>query len=52
MKTAEIKEILKGTFSDEKDKQYWLEKLAEAERKEASAKENDKYFKAMKKYAR
>jgi CRISPR/Cas system-associated endonuclease Cas3-HD len=52
MKAIEIKEILKGKFTDEKDRQYWVEKLAEAERKEANVKENEKYFKAMKKYAR
>lgn len=52
MKAIEIKEILKGTFTDESDRQYWIKKLAEVERKEANAKENEKYFKVMKKYAR
>ena len=52
MIAVEIKEILKGTFTDESDRQYWVEKLAEVERKEANAKENEKYFKKMRKYDR
>lgn len=52
MTAVEIKEILKGTFTDESDKQYWVKKLAEVERKEANAKENEKYFKKMGKYDR
>lgn len=52
MAAVEIKEILKGTFADESDRQYWVEKLAEVERKEANAKENEKYFKKMRKYDR
>jgi hypothetical protein len=52
MTSIEIKEILTGTFADESDRQYWIEKLAEVERKETNAKENEKYFKAMRKYAR
>ena len=52
MTAVEIKEILKGTFTDESDRQYWVKKLAEVERKEANAKENEKYFKKMRKYDR
>ena len=52
MSIAEVKEILCGTFSDEQDRQYWLDKLNELERKEATNKENEKYFRAMAKYAK
>ena len=52
MTAVEIKKILKGTFTDESDRQYWVKKLAEVERKEATAKEKEKYFKAMKRYDR
>ena len=52
MSAVEIKEILKGTFTDESDRQYWVKKLAEVERKEANAKENEKYFKKMRRYDR
>ena len=52
MRSIQIKEILKGTFSSESDRQYWVKKLAEVERKEANAKENAKYFEAMRRYAR
>ena len=52
MSAVEIKEILKGTFADESDRQYWVKKLAEVERKEANTKENEKYFKKMRKYDR
>ena len=52
MTAVEIKEILKGTFTDESDRQYWVKKLAEAEHKEANAKENEKYFEAMRRYDR
>ena len=52
MSIAEVKEILCGEFTSESDRQYWIDKLAELERKEINAKENEKYFKAMAKYAR
>lgn len=52
MAAVEIKEILKGPFTDERDRHYWVKKLAEVERKEANAKENEKYFKAMRRYDR
>ena len=52
MSIAEVKEILCGEFSSEQDRQYWIDKLAELERKEINAKENKKYFKAMAKYAK
>ena len=50
--TAEVKEILCGEFSNEQDRQYWIDKLNELERKEVTNKENEKYFRAMAKYAR
>jgi len=52
MSVTEVKRILCGEFTDEKDRQYWLEKLNELEAKEETSKENKKYFKAMAKYAR
>ena len=52
MSIAEVKEILCGTFNEEGDRKYWIDKLAELERKEIKAKENEKYFKSMAKYAR
>ena len=52
MSIAEVKEILCGTFNEESDRQYWIDKLAELEIKEINAKENKKYFKAMAKYAK
>lgn len=51
--TAEaIREILKGRFESESDRKYWENKLAEMERKERNAKENEKYFREMAKYNR
>lgn len=52
MTSIEIKEILNGIFTDENDRQYWVKKLAEVERKEKNAAENAKYFKNMRKYDR
>ncbi len=52
MTSIEIKEILSGAFTDESDRQYWVKKLAEVERKEQNAAENAKYFKKMRKYDR
>lgn len=52
MTTSEIKNILDGTFTDSEDRKYWEKKLAEAERKERNAKENEVYFRKMRKYAR
>ena len=52
MTTSEVKEILTGTFSDEADRQYWLDKLSEMERNEANIRENEKYYKEMARYAR
>lgn len=49
MTSIEIKEILNGTFTDDSDRQYWIKKLAEVERKEQNAAENEKYFKKMRK---
>lgn len=52
MTSIEIREILKGTFETESDRQYWVDKLAEVERKENNAKETQKYLKTMKVYDR
>ena len=52
MSIAEVKEILCGTFSDEQDRQYWLDKLNKLEQREESNRENEKYFNAMVKYAK
>ena len=52
MTISEIKEILNGVFNDEADRQYWLDKLSEMERKEVNIRENEKYIKAMARYAR
>ena len=52
MSIAEVKEILCGEFSSEQDRQYWIDKLNELERKEVTNKENKKYFRAMAKYAK
>ena len=52
MTSIEIKEILNGTFTDDSDRQYWIKKLAEVERKEQNAAESAKYFKKMRKYDR
>ena len=52
MSVTEVKRILCGEFTDEKDRQYWIDKLKQLERKEANNKENEKYYKAMSKYAR
>lgn len=52
MKAEEIKRILEGQFEDESDREYWVRKLAEAERKARNAEENEKYFRKMRKYDR
>ena len=52
MTTSEIKNILSGNFSDKADREYWEKKLAEAERKERNAKENETYLRKMSKYDR
>ena len=52
MTSIEIREILTGTFETESDRQYWVDKLAETERKEKNAKETEKYLKDMKVYDR
>lgn len=40
MTVNEVREILTGRFADEADRQYWVDKLAEMEIKEARGKEN------------
>ena len=52
MTRSEVAEIASGVFENETDRQYWIDKLAEIERKEANSKENEKYFSSMAKYAR
>lgn len=52
MTISEVREILTGTFCDEADRQYWLEKLHEMEQKEKTAAENARYYRKMKKYDR
>ena len=52
MTVYEVKEILKGTFDSQEDKQYWVNKLEELIVKERIAKENKKYFKKMAIYDR
>lgn len=44
MTVNQIKEILKGKFENESDRLYWIEKLEILEAKEATAKNNEKYF--------
>ena len=44
MTSTEIKEILKGKFESEADRQYWVCKLKETERKEKNAQENENYY--------
>lgn len=50
MTIAQVKNILTGNFADPADREYWESKLAELERKEANAKENERYFRANKVY--
>lgn len=52
MTTETVREILKGRFESEDDRKYWERKLAEMERKERNAKENEKYFHEMARYNR
>lgn len=52
MTANQIKEILKGNFADAEDREYWEKRLKETERKEKSAKENEKYLLKMKVYDR
>lgn len=40
----QIKQTLKSNFADPNDKKYWQDKLADLERKQASAKANQEYF--------
>ena len=48
MDTRQIREILKGTFHDPKDRKYWEEALKEAERKERNSRELEKMYPAAK----
>ena len=41
MTISEVREVLTGRFADEADRQYWVDKLAEMEIKEARSKENE-----------
>lgn len=52
MTKTEVLKILSGRFADPKDKKYWEDVLKEIERKERTAKENEKYYRKMSKYDR
>lgn len=52
LEIARVKQTLTGKFVSEEDKQFWVDKLADLERRKATAIENEKYFKSMSKYDR
>ena len=52
MTIEQIKEILTGNFESESDRQYWENKLRQAEIKEARTKENENYYNEMAVYNR
>jgi hypothetical protein len=43
MTIADVREILKGSFTDPEDRAYWERKLEDMQIKERTAKENAKY---------
>ena len=47
MDVKQIRQILKGTFSDPKDRKYWEDALKEAERHEANWEETRKRYPGM-----
>lgn len=51
MDTRQIREILKGNFSDPRDRKYWEAALKEAERKERNSKELEKMYPAAKNWS-
>ena len=52
MTVNQVEIILQGKFSSEQDRQYWENKLKELKLKEERAKENEDYFRKMKRYDR
>lgn len=52
LEIAKVKQILNGKFVSESDKQIWIDKLNDLERRKANSIENEKYFKSMSKYDR
>lgn len=52
MTAEQVRGILAERFTDESDRKYWEEKLAELEAKEDAAKENSRYFRKMRVYDR
>ena len=50
MTLKQVDEILKGTFADEADRLYWIEKRQALAIKEQNAKENERYFDEMVRY--
>ena len=49
MTIEQVKEILTGKFELESDREYWVNKLAELERKAETIKNNERYFAAYEK---
>ena len=45
-----VKQILTGRFSNPVDKAYWEHRLRELEVKKSTQKNNEDYFKSMRKY--
>lgn len=52
MTIAQIEKILEGRFVMAADKLYWEKRLTELKQKEKTAKENERYFRKMKRYDR
>ena len=52
LEIAKVKQILNGKFVSESDKQVWIDKLNDLERRKANSIDNEKYFKSMSKYDR
>ena len=52
MTIDQIEEVLKGKFSSDEDRKYWENRLRELKQMEKTARENEKYFRKMKRYDR
>ena len=52
MTASQIREILKGSFESQSDREYWENKLKAIEIKEATAKANEEYYKINRVYDR
>lgn len=52
MTLNQINEILKGRFTSEDERQYWVDKRDEKIRKMKNAEENKKFYQAMAVYNR